>query len=78
VGFRGRVLSHYLGLLDHLLGDLARAEEHLAEALEFHECIRSPILVAQTQAALAALDAATARGYGDIEADARTALDRLR
>jgi hypothetical protein len=47
--------AHYLGLLDRLLGDLDSAEECFTEALDLHERVRSPILVAHTHAAWAAL-----------------------
>lgn len=91
-------VAHHLGLLDHLLGDHDRAEQWFAEALDLHELVRSPILVAQTQAAWAALlgdrgrgddhvrahamaqaalAAATAGGYGYVEAESRAVLDRL-
>ena len=48
-------MAHYRGLLDHLLGHADSAEEHFAEALDLQERLRSPILIAQTQAAWAAL-----------------------
>jgi class 3 adenylate cyclase/tetratricopeptide (TPR) repeat protein len=91
-------VAHYLGLLDQLVGDHDAAEAWFAEALELHQRARSPLLVAYTHAAYAALlvdrgrhddteraramaqaalDAATAGGYGYIEADARAVLSRL-
>lgn len=91
-------VAHYLGLLDHLLGDHDAAEAWFTEALELHQRVRSPLLVAHTNAAYAtlladrgrdddrdraramahaALDAATAGGYGYIEADARSVIARL-
>lgn len=91
-------VAHYLGLLDHLVGDHDAAAAWFTEALALHERVRSPILVAETQAAWAALlvdrgrgddhararamaqaalDAASAGGYGYIEAGARAVLDRL-
>ena len=54
--------SHSLGLLDHLLGDHDTAEQWFTEALELHERVRSPILIAQTQAAWATLLADRNRG----------------
>jgi class 3 adenylate cyclase/tetratricopeptide (TPR) repeat protein len=62
-------LSHCLGLLDQLLGDYESAERWFSEALELHERVRSPILVAQTQAAWAALLAS--RNQADDKARAR-------
>ena len=91
-------VAHYLGRLDHLLGDYDSAERWFTEALELHERVRSPVLIATTNAAHAtlladrgraddhararemanaALNAATAGGYGYVEAEARTVLDRL-
>lgn len=96
-GFLASV-AHHLGLLDHVLGEHDAAEQSFAEALDLHERVSSPILVAQTQAAWAALladrgrdddcdrardmaqaalDTATAGGYGYIEADTHAVLDRL-
>jgi hypothetical protein len=83
-------------MLDHLIGDYDTAENWFTEALALHERVRSPVLVAQTnyacaalladrgrdddherahQMASAALDAATAGGYGYVEADARAVLN---
>jgi hypothetical protein len=63
-------LSHYLGLLDHLVGQYDDAERWFSEALEIHERVRSPILIARTQAAWAALLAD--RAQGDDRPRART------
>ena len=63
-------LSHYLGLLDHLAGRYDDAERWFGEALEIHEHVRSPILVARTHASWAALLADRARG--DDRSRART------
>jgi len=46
---------HYLGLLDHLESRYDAGEAWFNEALEIHERVRSPILVASTQASLARL-----------------------
>jgi tetratricopeptide (TPR) repeat protein len=91
-------VCHYVGLLDHTEGRYDDAERWFSEALELHQQVRSPILVAYTHAAWAALltdrnqgddhtrartmaqtalDAATAGGYGLVEADARALLERL-
>jgi class 3 adenylate cyclase len=48
-------LSHYLALLDHATGSYENAERWFTEAIELHERVRSPILVAYTQDAWAAL-----------------------
>jgi class 3 adenylate cyclase/tetratricopeptide (TPR) repeat protein len=48
-------LCHYLGLLDHLDGQFDDADRRFTEALALHERVRSPILVASTQASWAAL-----------------------
>jgi class 3 adenylate cyclase/tetratricopeptide (TPR) repeat protein len=53
-GFEPAV-CHYLGLLDHLSGRHDDAEHWFNEALQLHERIQSPLLIAHTQAALAAL-----------------------
>jgi len=54
--------SHYLGLLDRLVGHNDEAERWFAEALQLHKRLRSPILVAQTLAAWAGLLADRGRG----------------
>src|SRR5262249_8636762 len=95
----GGAIAHYLGLLDHLLGDHDTADQWFAEALDLHQRLRSPVLIAHTNAAWAAvladrgrdddherahqmanaaLNAATAGGYGYVETDARAVLNRLR
>ena len=48
-------ICHYLGLLDHLTGRYDDAEQWFTEALQLHERIRSPLLIAHTHAAWAAL-----------------------
>ena len=48
-------VCHYLGLLDHLSGRYDDAEQWFTEALQLHERLQSPILVAHTHAAWAAL-----------------------
>ena len=92
----GQAIAHLLGSLDHLLGDHDTAEQWFMEALDHHQRLRSPLLIALTQASWAAVLAdrgrdhdhdraremataalAAAGAYGDIEADARTVLDRL-
>ena len=47
--------AHWLGLLDHLVGDHDTADAWFTEAHDLHQRVRSPILVAHTQAAWAAL-----------------------
>jgi class 3 adenylate cyclase len=54
VTFSG-AFAYYLGRLDHLSGTYDDAERWFIEALELHERLRSPVLVAYTQAAWAAL-----------------------
>ena len=49
------VVAHYLGALDRLVGDVDAGDLHYAEAMRFHERLESPLLVASTQAAWAAL-----------------------
>jgi class 3 adenylate cyclase/tetratricopeptide (TPR) repeat protein len=63
-------LSHYLGLLDHLVGQYDDAEHWFGEALEIHERLQSPILIARTQASWAALLAD--RAQADDRTRART------
>jgi len=46
-------LAHLLGLLDHSCGDLDSADRWFREAMELHERLHSPLLVAYTQAAWA-------------------------
>ena len=48
-------VCHYLGLLDHLTGRYDDAEHWFTEALQLHERVRSPLLIAYTHAAWAAL-----------------------
>lgn len=48
-------VCYYLGLLDHLSGRYDDAEQWFTEALQLHERVRSPILIAHTHAAWAAL-----------------------
>ncbi|MCB1256978.1 MAG: AAA family ATPase [Microthrixaceae bacterium] len=45
--------AHYLGCLDHILGNYNSAERWFEEALRLHSGMQSPILVATTQAAFA-------------------------
>lgn len=66
-------VAHHLGLLDHRAGRLDDAEHWFTEALELHERVGSPVLVAQTQAAQAALLAD--RNRGDDGARAREMAD---
>lgn len=54
VTFAG-VVAHYLGMVDHMLGELDTADRWYAEALTLHERLASPVLVAWTKAAWAAL-----------------------
>jgi class 3 adenylate cyclase len=54
VTFSG-AFAYYLGRLDHVAGTYDDAERWYTEALELHERLRSPILVAYTRAAWAAL-----------------------
>ncbi len=63
------VYSHYLGQIDHLLGDTDSASAWFAEALELHERVRSPVLIAQTHAAWASL--LVDRNYGSDRDQAR-------
>jgi hypothetical protein len=46
---------HFLGLLDHLTGHYDDAEQWFTEALQLDERVQSPLLIAQTHAAWAAL-----------------------
>jgi hypothetical protein len=62
-------LAHYLGLLDHTLGRLDDADRWFAESLDLHERLRSPLLIALTRAAWAAL--LTDRNGGDDRVRAR-------
>ncbi len=48
-------VAHYLGILDHLLGHYDAAERWFTEAMEIAERMDSPLLVAYTNAASAAL-----------------------
>jgi hypothetical protein len=48
-------VCHYLGLLDHLSGRDDDAEQWFTEALQLHERVQSPLLVAHTNAAWAAM-----------------------
>jgi class 3 adenylate cyclase len=54
--------AYYLGLLDHLAGRLDEADTWFDESMQLHEQIESPLLVAYTQAAWAALLADRGRG----------------
>ena len=45
----------FLGLLDHLSGRYDDAEQWFSQALQLHERVRSPLLIAHTHAAWAAL-----------------------
>jgi class 3 adenylate cyclase/tetratricopeptide (TPR) repeat protein len=56
-------VCHYLGLVDHLLNRYDDAEQWLAEALQLHEQVRAPKLVAETQVAWAAMLADRAERY---------------
>jgi tetratricopeptide (TPR) repeat protein len=62
-------LAYYLGLLDHTLGNLDDADRWFAESMELHERLHSPLLIAYTNAAWAALLAD--RNEGDDRARAR-------
>ncbi len=76
VGFEP-ALCHYLGRLDHLEGRYDDAEQWFTEALEIHHRVRSPILVASTQAAWAAMLADRDRtdDHGRARTMAQAALD---
>jgi class 3 adenylate cyclase/tetratricopeptide (TPR) repeat protein len=69
VGFEP-ALCHYLGQLDHLERRYDDAERWFTEALELHQRVHSPILVARTQAAWAAMLAD--RNRADDHSRART------
>jgi tetratricopeptide (TPR) repeat protein len=56
-------VAHYLGRLDHLLGRFDEADEWFVEAMSIHERLESPVFIAHTQAAWAAMLAD--RGIGD-------------
>src|SRR4051794_32513417 len=47
--------SHYLAMLDHLLGRFDDADRRFGEAMVMHERLGSPLLVAYTKAAWAAV-----------------------
>jgi DNA-binding SARP family transcriptional activator len=55
-------VAHYLGLLDHTLDRLDDADRWFTEATEIHQRMESPLLVAYTNAAWAALLADRNRG----------------
>jgi class 3 adenylate cyclase len=55
-------LAHWLGILDHLLGRHDDAERWFEEAMAIHQGMESPLLVAYTDAAWAALLADRDRG----------------
>jgi hypothetical protein len=48
-------VAHYLGRLDHLLGHFDEADARFVEAMTLHERLESPVLVAHTRAAWAAM-----------------------
>lgn len=48
-------VAHYLGRLDHLLGRLDDADTWFAEAMGLHDALESPVLIAHTRAAWAAM-----------------------
>jgi tetratricopeptide (TPR) repeat protein len=48
-------LAHYLGMVDHLLGDLDAADEWYQQAIAIHEALESPPLLSATQARWALL-----------------------
>lgn len=48
-------VAHYLGRLDHLLDRFDDADAWFTEAMELHERLESPVFVAHTQAAWAAM-----------------------
>jgi tetratricopeptide (TPR) repeat protein len=48
-------VSHYLGTLDHVLGRNDDANNWFAEAMQLHQQLESPLLIAYTHAAWAAL-----------------------
>jgi hypothetical protein len=54
--------AHYLGQLDHLLGGYDDADRWFTEAMAIHERVESPLFVADTQSAWAALLADRANG----------------
>jgi tetratricopeptide (TPR) repeat protein len=63
-------VAHYLGRLDHLLGRYDEADTYFTEAMAMHERLESPLLIAHTQAAWAALLADRSRRDDDIRARA--------
>jgi tetratricopeptide (TPR) repeat protein len=63
-------LCHGLGRLDHLIGRYDDAEQWFTEARELHDRVRSPLLVAYTEAAWAEMLAD--RNQGDDHDRART------
>jgi tetratricopeptide (TPR) repeat protein len=48
-------VAHYLGRLDHLLGRFDEANAWFTEAMALHERLESPVLIAHTRAAWAAM-----------------------
>ena len=48
-------VAHYLGRLDHLLDRLDEADAWFAEAMVLHERLESPVFIADTRAAWAAM-----------------------
>jgi hypothetical protein len=50
-----QAICHSLGRLDHLTSDYDHAERWFTEAIGIHERVHSPMLIARTQAAWAAM-----------------------
>ena len=62
-------IAHYLGMIDHFLGDLDAADGHFRQAAAIHEALESPPLLSATQARWALL--LVDRDRGDDRARAR-------
>jgi hypothetical protein len=65
-----QAICYSLGRLDHLTSDYDHAERWFTEAIGIHERVRSPMLIARTQAAWAAMLAD--RNHNDDHARAQT------
>ncbi len=63
-------VAHYLGMVDHFLGDLDAADGHFQQAATIHEALESPPLLAATQARWALLLVDRDRGDDRVRARA--------
>jgi hypothetical protein len=63
-------IAHYLGMVDHFLGDLDAADGHFRQAATIHEALESPPLLSATQARWALLLVDRDRGDDRVRARA--------